>query len=79
MSQRLGMADGRCFTINSSAQLFNNYVMKQNNITYEDNYSYRQLLQKSGPELFNKIQAANQGTGPCVDCNQPLVNTSKIY
>ena len=31
MSQRLGMADGRCFTINSSAQLFNNYVMKQNN------------------------------------------------
>ena len=46
MSQRLGMADGRCFTINSSAQLFNNYVMKQNGITFEDNYSYRQLLQK---------------------------------
>jgi len=28
MSQRLGMADGRCFTVNTSAQLFNNYVMK---------------------------------------------------
>ena len=79
MSKRLGMADGRCFTVNSSAQLFNNYVMKQNNITYEDNYYYRQLLQKSGPELFNKVQAANQGTGPCVDCNKPLVDTSKIY
>ena len=25
MSQRLGMADGRCFTINSSNQLYNNY------------------------------------------------------
>ena len=25
MSQRLGMADGRCFSINSSSQLVNNY------------------------------------------------------
>ena len=41
MSQRLGMADGRCFTVNTSAQLFNNYVMKQNGISFEDNYSYR--------------------------------------
>ena len=38
MSQRLGMADGRCFTINSSAQLTNDYVMKQNGIAYQDNY-----------------------------------------
>ena len=54
MSQRLGMADGRCFTVNSSAQLFNNYVMKQNSIPFEDNYSYRQLLQKQGPELLHQ-------------------------
>jgi hypothetical protein len=79
MSQRLGMADGRCFTVNSSAQLFNNYVMKQNNITYEDNYSYRQLLQKSGPELFDKIRSDTQGVGPCTNCSKPMVDTSKIY
>ena len=29
MSQRLGMADGRCFTVNSSSQLYNNYVMNK--------------------------------------------------
>ena len=34
MSQRLGMADGRCFTINSSAQLTNNYLMEQNGISF---------------------------------------------
>ena len=50
------MADGRCFTLNSSAQLTNNYIMNQNGIALKDNYSYRQLLQKQGPELLNKIQ-----------------------
>ena len=53
--------------------------MKQNNITYEDNYSYRQLLQKSGPELFDKIRSDTQGVGPCTNCNKPMVDTSKIY
>ena len=33
MSQRLGMADGRCYTINSSNQLYNNYIMKENGIS----------------------------------------------
>ena len=78
MSQRLGMADGRCFTINSSAQLLNNYVMQNNGISFEDNYSYRKLLQKSGPELLQKVQN-EQGTTRCHDCNYPLVDTSKTY
>ncbi len=78
MSQRLGMADGRCFTINTSAQLLNNYVMKKNNITFEDNYSYRQLLQKQGPELMSQIQD-EQGTKKCNSCDNPLVNASDIY
>ena len=78
MSQRLGMADGRCFTINTSAQLFNNYVMKKNGITFEDNYSYRQLLQKQGPELLSKVQA-EQGKKNCNTCHNPLVNASDIY
>ena len=66
MSQRLGMADGRCFTLNSSAQLTNNYIMEQNKISREDNYSYRQLLQKQGPELLNKVQEQSRSSwDPC--------------
>jgi hypothetical protein len=78
MSQRLGMADGRCFTVNTSAQLFNNYVMKQNGISFEDNYSYRQLLQKQGPELMSKVQE-EQGKGNCITCDKPLLKVSGIY
>ena len=78
MSQRLGMADGRCFTVNTSAQLLNNYVMKKNGITFEDNYSYRQLLQKQGPELMSQIQD-EQGTKKCNSCDSPLVDASDIY
>ena len=78
MSQRLGMADGRCFSINTSAQLFNNYVMKKNGIAFEDNYSYRQLLQKQGPELLTQIQD-EQVKGKCNACDKPLVDASKIY
>jgi len=76
MSQRLGMADGRCFTISSSAQLTNNYIMKQNGISFEDNYSYRQLLQKNGPELLNKLPENSRGK--CDSCDQ-FTDMSKIY
>lgn len=72
MSQRLGMADGRCFTINTSSQLLNNYVMQQNGIMLEDNYSYRQLIQKAGPELLEQI---TQDTS----CNKPLLKVTGIY
>ena len=78
MSQRLGMADGRCFTMNSSAQLFNNYVMKQNGISFEDNYSYRKLLQSQGPQLLSKIQEV-QGKQDCNNCNVPLLKIPDIY
>ena len=72
------MADGRCFTINSSAQLFNNYVMKQNGITFEDNYSYRQLLQKQGPQLMSKVQE-QQGKADCNNFNVPMLKMPDIY
>lgn len=78
MSQRLGMADGRCFTVNTSAQLLNNHIMKTNGITYEDNYSFRQLLQKQGPAIMNAVQAG-QGAGPCNACDKPLLKTPNTY
>jgi hypothetical protein len=76
MSQRLGMADGRCFTINSSAQLMNNYIMNQNGVSLEDNYSYRQLLQKQGPELLTKLQEQSRAT--CDPCDR-YTDMSKTY
>ena len=72
------MADGRCFTINTSAQLLNNYVMKQNGISFEDNYSYRQLLQKQGPELLSKVHE-EQGKENCNTCDKPLLKVPGIY
>ena len=75
MSQRMGMADGRCFTINTSSQLLNDYVMQQNKIAYEDNYAYRQLLQKKGPELLaNDTQVSG-----CNLCHKPLLQVPNIY
>ena len=72
------MADGRCFTVNTSAQLFNNYMMKQNGISFEDNYSYRQLLQKQGPQLMTQVQE-QQGKGICNTCDKPLLKVPNIY
>ena len=75
MSQRLGMADGRCFTVNSSSQLYNNYLMKMNGVSYEDNYSYRKLLQTKGPALFKREKPNER----CASCDKPLVDTRGIY
>ena len=77
MSQRLGMADGRCYTINSSSQLYNNYVMKQNGISFEDNYSFRKLLQQKGPEILRPSQdqqKTQRGT-----CDKALLKMPNIY
>jgi hypothetical protein len=81
MSQRLGMADGRCFTFSGSSRLVNNYVMQQNGIPMEDNYSYRQLLQQRGPSLVNELQEQAQGAGPCTNCNSPVLGQQlrKMY
>ena len=78
MSQRLGMADGRCFTVNTSNQLLNNYLMKQNGISFEDNYSFRKLLQQKGPELLKPVQDL-QGTDKCGSCDKALLKVPNIY
>lgn len=57
MAQRLGMADGRCTTINTSTRLFNDELFKKGNIGVFDNFGYRQFLQSSSPE--DVIPASN--------------------
>ena len=88
MSQRLGMADGRCFTISSANSLLNDYIMTQNNIKYEDNYAYRKFLQQKGPEALEQIQRMQKSGAPdtssnfvnqCQSCNTPLLKMSNIY
>ena len=82
MSQRLGMADGRCFTISTSSQLLNDYVMNSNGVALADNYSYRKLLQQKGPQLVNDIQAMQQSStrAPhCQSCDKPLLKVPNTY
>lgn len=50
MSQRLGMADGRCTTIFQSGRLFNDSIYEKLEILPQDNLSYRRALQKTSPE-----------------------------
>lgn len=75
MSQRLGMADGRCFTINNSSMLYNDYLMTQNGIKFEDNYSFRKLLQEKGPEM---VKGPEDHVEPCGVCHSTL-NLSGVY
>jgi hypothetical protein len=50
MSTRLGMADGRCATINVSGTLLNEGIMtKIFNLKDFDSYGYRMKLQSSDP------------------------------
>jgi hypothetical protein len=50
MSQRLGMADGRCTTVYDSTRLFNEDIYKKSGIGKFDGFGYRMFLQKSAPE-----------------------------
>jgi hypothetical protein len=86
MSTRLGMSDGRCFTISTASTLFNDYVMESNKIPLVDNYRYRQLLQRQGPELIERTVNSAQPFGSnmrgyplCTECNTPLLKVPKTF
>ena len=82
MSQRLGMADGRCFTISTSSQLLNDYVMNSNGVALADNYSYRKLLQKKGTQIVDDIQALQSSairSPHCQSCDTPLLKVPNTY
>jgi len=71
------MADGRCYTVNTASKLYNDYVMTSNKIYYEDNYSYRKLLQSAGPAIFGTTNT--QEVSACNKCNKPLLAVPNIY
>jgi len=84
MSQRLGMADGRAFTICTSSGLLNDEIMKRNGIAYPLNYQYRQLIARMGPSLLSPI-FSQQKVGPvpansvtrCFSADVPLLKVPK--
>lgn len=80
MSQRFGMADGRCFTIGTASGLLNDFIMEQNGIRYEDNYSYRKLLQDKGPDALSVV-TGQQGIlrGQCSGCDTALLKVPNTY
>jgi hypothetical protein len=53
MSQRYGMADGRCLTEFTSSRILNDQIMASKNIAFQDNYKYRSTLQAEGPAAFS--------------------------
>jgi uncharacterized protein with PIN domain len=88
MSQRLGMADGRCLTIHTSPRLLNDYIMTQHGIQYQNNYKFRQLLQRQGPAVLQVVQSQQQTGAPndqsnfinrCQSCNTPLLKVPNTY
>jgi len=87
MSQRLGAADGRAFTISTSSKLFDNYLMTSHKVPLVDNYAYRMLLQQKGPEIVKKVQKLQthgQRPGPndinqCTSSDRPLLKIPGIY
>lgn len=87
MSQRLGAADGRAFTISTSSKLFDNYIMSSHNVPLVDNYAYRRLLQEKGLEVVKKVQDLQQHgqrPGPhdvnqCYSSDRPLLKVPGIY
>lgn len=67
MSQRYGMADGRCLTEYSSSRILNDQIMAEKNIAFQDNYKYRATLQAEGPEgLSLPVKNAACRTGQVV-------------
>jgi len=53
MSQRIGMADGRCITSYDSNRVMTDVLMDSAKISVYDNYSFRQLAQAKGPDAFS--------------------------
>lgn len=52
MSQRIGMADSRCFTDFVSSRIMNDTIMAKNGVEFQDNRAYRSLIQNSEPSAL---------------------------
>jgi len=51
MSQRFGMADGRCLTFSESNRILTDKLMASYNLAPQNNAAFRALLQEKGPDV----------------------------
>ena len=72
MSQRIGMADGRCITSFDSNRIMNDALMMKEGIAFQDNYKWRAWLQTKGPEALSLPlkNAACGSNGPKILADQ---------
>ena len=52
MSQRIGMADGRCLTFLDSNRVMTAKMMASAGLNTTDNAGFRQLLEEKGPDVI---------------------------
>ena len=66
MSERIGMADGRCITSFDSNRIMQDMLMAKEGIAFQDNYKWRAFLQSKGPEALSlPLKNAACRTGAC--------------
>ena len=61
MSQRMGMADGRCFTTNIASPLLNDSISKQLHV--KTGHEYRKYLQDNADMLLHEF---NKPSPECI-------------
>ena len=69
MSERFGMADGRCYTNYDSSRIMNDKMMEEQGIPLADNYAFRRFLQEG--------KNAPQPNGGCLN-TLPAVRDSRL-
>lgn len=65
MSQRIGMADGRCITDFVGSRIQFDYLKAKQGIAMDDNNKFRMVLQEKGEEVVGLPICNAACRGPC--------------
>ena len=74
MSQRLGPAGGRCFTVYTSNRIMNDNIMNMLQVPLQDNYGYRRAIEEGGPQMIANLMkpvASSLRVDGCAKCTGP--------
>ena len=74
MSERLGPAGGRCFTVYTSNRIMNDRIMNMLDVPLQNNYAYRTALEKGGaPLLYSLMKPVESSVrvDHCAKCMGP--------
>lgn len=72
MSERIGMADGRCITGFTSSRIAHDFLLGQRGMTFEDGHKARMAFQQLSPEDL-KIPLPNAACKSAACLTSPLV------